>query len=93
MTEFELLLQGYRPTTLEIVYYYPDHPFLLQSFIWQRLDLAPRFPGLCHFLDFWQTNLDGKLHSVRVACSQKIVTEPIRVAGVALNLESSPTLH
>lgn len=93
MTEFELLLQGYRPTTAEILYHIPDHPVLLQSFIWQRLDLAPRFPVLCHFLDFWQANLDGKLHSVRVACSEKIKAEPIRVAGLVLTLENSPTLH
>ncbi|MCK9992396.1 MAG: hypothetical protein Dbin4_00916 [Alphaproteobacteria bacterium] len=93
MTEFELLLQGYRPTTAEILYHIPDHPVLLQSFIWQRLDLAPRFPILCHFLDFWQANLDGKLHSVRVACSERIVSEPIRVAGLVLTLESAPTLH
>lgn len=93
MTEFELLLQGYRPTTAEILYHIPDHPVLLQSFIWQRLDLAPRFPILCHFLDFWQANLDGKLHSVRVACSERIVSEPIRVAGLVLTLESAHTLH
>ena len=67
MTELELLLQGYRPTTAEILYHIPDHPVLLQSFVWQRLDLAPRFPVLCHFLDFWQSNLDGKQHSVRIA--------------------------
>ena len=93
MTEFELLLQGYRPTLAEIVYHIPDHPDLLQSFVWQRLDLAPRFPILCHFLDFWQANLDGKLHSVRVACASKINAEPIRVAGLVIALDGSPTLH
>ncbi len=93
MTEFELLLQGYRPVTAEILYHIPDHPALLQSFVWQRLDLAPRFPVLCHFLDFWQANLDGKLHSVRVACSEKIAQQPIRVAGLVLTLDGPPTLH
>lgn len=93
MTEFELLLQGYRPTTAEILYHFPDHPVLLQSFVWQRLDLAPRFPVLCHFLDFWQANLDGKLHSVRVTCAGKITADPIRVAGVVIDLNGPPTLH
>ncbi len=93
MTEFELLLQGYRPTTAEILYHIPDHPALLQSFVWQRLDLAPRFPVLCHFLDFWQANLDGKLHSVRVASSGQLNAKPIRVAGLVLTLDGSPTLH
>ena len=60
-------LDGYRLTTAEIFYHMPDHPGLLQTYIWQELDLAPRFPTLRRFLDFWQRELDGKLHSVRVA--------------------------
>jgi uncharacterized protein Usg len=45
----------------------PDFPGLLQSYIWQNLDLAPEYPVLRKFLDFWQRRLDGKLYSVRVA--------------------------
>ncbi|AUN30316.1 usg protein [Niveispirillum cyanobacteriorum] len=60
-------LQDYRLTTAEILYHMPDHPGLLQTYVWQELDLAPRFPVLRKFLDFWSHNLDGKLHSVRVA--------------------------
>jgi uncharacterized protein Usg len=29
--------------------------------------LAPNFPKLLDFLDFWATNLDGPLYRVRVA--------------------------
>ena len=60
-------LEGYRLTTAEILYHMPDHPGLLQTYIWQELDMAPRFPTLRRFLAFWQRELDGKLHSVRVA--------------------------
>jgi uncharacterized protein Usg len=59
-------LRDYRLTTAEIIYHLPDHPDLLQSFIWQKLDLAPDFPELRRFLEFWSRNLEGKLHSVRV---------------------------
>jgi uncharacterized protein Usg len=59
-------LRDYRLTTAEIIYHLPDHPDLLQSFIWQKLDLAPDFPELRRFLEFWSHNLEGKLHSVRV---------------------------
>lgn len=62
-------LQGYRLTTAEILYHMPDHPGLLQTYIWQELDLAPAFPTLRRFLRFWQRELDGKLHSVRVGSS------------------------
>ena len=61
-----LQLRDYRLTTAEILYHLPDHPSVLQSYIWQELDLAPKFPVLHKFLDFWSRNLDGKLHSVRV---------------------------
>ncbi len=67
MTKFELALRGYSLTTAEILYHMPDHPDFLQSFIWQEFDLSPKFPVLNKFLHFWSHNLDGKLHSVRVA--------------------------
>ena len=68
----ELQLKGYRLATAEILYHMPDHPDLLQSFIWQHYDLAPGYPELRRFLDFWVANLDGKLHSVTVARRQLI---------------------
>lgn len=65
--DFSRQLHNFRLTTAEILYRLPDHPSLLQTYIWQDLDLAPRFPELKKFLDFWSRNLDGKLHHVRVA--------------------------
>jgi uncharacterized protein Usg len=64
---FRAQLAGYSLTTAEILYRLPDHPSLLQSFIWQEYDVHPRFPRLLGFLDFWQRNLDGKLYRVTVA--------------------------
>ncbi len=59
--------RDYRLTTAEILYRLPDHPALLQSYIWQDLDIAPQYPILTKFLDFWQREIEGTLHSVRVA--------------------------
>jgi uncharacterized protein Usg len=67
MSDLAQQMQNYRLTTAEILYHMPDHPHLLQSFIWQQLDIAPKFPLLQRFLTFWQNHLDGRLHSVRVA--------------------------
>ena len=67
MSSFKDRLRGYRLTTAEILYHMPDHPELLQTFIWQELDVAPEFPVLHRFLHFWETSIDGKLHSVRIA--------------------------
>ncbi len=59
-------LNDYRLTTAEIMYRMPDHPDILQTYIWQDLDLAPAFPVLRRFLEFWRRELEGPLHSVRV---------------------------
>jgi len=66
VSEQKQVLRDYRLTTAEIIYHLPDHPDLLQSFIWQKLDAAPDFPELNRFLEFWRRNLEGRLHSVRV---------------------------
>ena len=64
--------RDYRLTTAEILYRLPDHPAVLQTYVWQDLDIAPRFPVLGQFLAFWQREIDGKLHSVRVASASLV---------------------
>lgn len=66
------MLDGYRLITAEILYRMPDHLGLFQTFIWQEYDLAPRYPELTKFLDHWERNLEGPLHSVRVATKRII---------------------
>jgi len=68
-SDFARQLEGFGLTTANIFYHRPDFPGLLQSFLWQRLDLHPHFPELRKFLHFWSRELDGVLHSVVVAHS------------------------
>jgi uncharacterized protein Usg len=63
-TELKRMLDGYGLTTARILYHMPDHPHLLQTYVWQDYDIAPRFPVLGAFLDFWKEKLDGPLHSI-----------------------------
>ena len=65
-------LKDYRLTTAEILYRLPDHPNVLQTYVWQDLDIAPRFPVLNKFLDFWKRELEGPVHSVRIASAKLI---------------------
>lgn len=65
--DFHRQLQGYGLSTVEIHYYMPDHPQLLQLFVLQQYDVAPRFPVLRDFLDYWRRDIEAALHSVRVA--------------------------
>jgi uncharacterized protein Usg len=76
--EFVRQLEGFSLTTAEILYRLPDHPALLQTYVWQDYDMAPRFPVLMKFLTFWREKLDGPLHSVRVAHTRLIKPAEIR---------------
>lgn len=63
--EVELMMQGYGLTLAEITYRLPDYRSVLNVFIWQAYDLAPEYPKLNGFIEFWEKNIAGPLHSVR----------------------------
>ena len=86
MSDIARQLNGYRLTTAEILYYMPDHPSLLQSFVWQFDDLAPRYPKLHEFLDYWRLNIDAVIHSVSVASRETIGSTRTRIARELLTL-------
>ena len=77
--QFSKMLKGYSLTTAEILYRMPDHPTLLQTFVWQDYDLHPKFPKLMNFLEFWNAELDGKLFKVNVAHCQLIKPSEIKM--------------
>ena len=75
---FQRQMEGYGLTTAQILYRRPDHPWLLQTYVWQDYDLCPDFPELQGFLRFWQRSLEGVLHSVTVAHSRLIKPAELR---------------
>lgn len=83
----ELAFRDYRLTTAEILYRLPDHPDLLQTYIWQDYDLAPRWPVLNRFLAFWQKHLDGKLYKVRVATAEPLRLPAWRSPGLFFSIQ------
>lgn len=84
---FELQMMGYGLTTAEIHYHLPDHPALLQLYVWQEYDLAPKFPTLKGFLDFWTKELDGVQHSVRIAHNRLISPREWRAVNGVFTLQ------
>jgi uncharacterized protein Usg len=76
--DFEKQIAGYGLTTANILYRRPDHPWLLQTYVWQSYDLCPAFPELQRFLEFWRKSLEGDLHSVTVAHSKMIKPAELR---------------
>ena len=84
--DFRKQVLGYGLTTAQILYRMPDHPSLLQTYVWQNYDLFPNFPALKDFLAFWQAKLEGPLFAVTVAHSKLIKPAELRVADGVFRL-------
>jgi uncharacterized protein Usg len=85
-SDFARQMDGYGLTTAQILYRLPDHPKILQAYIWQEYDLAPRFPVLRKFLEFWRRSLDGPIFEVKVAHSMLIKPTELRAVGAEISL-------
>jgi len=83
-SDMALRLEGYRLATAEVIYYLPDHPDILQSFVWQTMDLAPRFPRIHRFLDHWRAHIEATIHSVRLAHAG--LMQPVELRHIAADL-------
>jgi uncharacterized protein Usg len=70
--DLELQLQGYGLSLVEVHYFMPDHPSLLQQLSFQQYDVAPKYPALHHFLDHWRREIEATLHSIRLNHRQLI---------------------
>nr|WP_070958528.1 hypothetical protein [Hyphomonas sp. Mor2] len=76
--DFAAQLGGKGVLTTEILYYRPDYRCWLQSFVWQCMDEAPRFPRLAQFLDHWRREIDAVIHSIRIAHADWVGPTEIR---------------
>ena len=85
--DFKKQVLGYGLTTAQILYRMPDHPSLLQTYVWQNYDLCPRFPELFKFLSFWQQSLEGALFSVQVAHSNLVKPAEINAIDGVFRLQ------
>jgi len=72
LSETELMMRGYGLTTAEMFYRMPDHPHVLNTFVWQDYDLAPDHDRLLRFVGYWQDEIEGPLHSVRFVHRQQV---------------------
>ncbi len=84
--DFRRQLEGWSLATAEIYYRMPDARNILQTYVWQDYDLAPKFPQLKKFLDFWDRELEGPIHSVRLAHAQLLRPAEVRMVGTEIAL-------
>jgi uncharacterized protein Usg len=60
------LRQDSRLVTVKILYHLPDHRSLLNEFVWQTQDVAPRYPRIGQFLEHWRQEIEAVIREVLV---------------------------
>lgn len=78
--EFALRLKGYSLVTVNVLYYMPDHRSIVNEFIWQTMDIKPRYPRIEQFLDHWRKEIDAIIKEVMISDSP--VVDPSRFTKV-----------
>lgn len=61
------LKYGYKLTTLQIYYYLPDYTNIINEFIYQFLDINPKFPRTHKFLSYWKDNIETPIKEINIA--------------------------
>lgn len=64
--DFVKRLDGYSLVTINVLYHLPDYRSILNEFIWQTLDLRPRYPRVEQFLAYWEQEIEGRIKQVRL---------------------------
>ena len=68
-----LLIKRKTLITLNIFYWMPDYENILQQFIWQTMDVKPKYPRVHKFLDHWHNNIDAKLSEIIIYDSERSI--------------------
>ena len=53
--------------SLRVFYYMPDYRDLIQEFMWQTMDIKPKYPRVNKFLNYWKENIEAVIADVEMA--------------------------
>jgi uncharacterized protein Usg len=53
--------------TLNVYYWLPDYENILQQFMWQTVDVKPKYPRVNKFLNYWHNNIDAIINEVQIS--------------------------
>ena len=57
--------------TLNVYYWMPDYENILQQFVWQTIDVKPKYPRIHKFLDYWHNNIDAIVNEIQICESER----------------------
>lgn len=56
----------------------PDYLSILQEFVWQTMDIAPDYPRISKFLEYWEIHIEAPIHKVTILNSENISVSSIK---------------
>lgn len=72
--------------TVEVIYFLPDYSSVLGTFLWQTLDVRPRYPRVNRFLDYWRREIDAVIKEVTI-CDQPDQTKNQWRHGIVIPIQ------
>lgn len=60
-----------RPVLLQVIYYMPKHPSLLQEFTWGFDDHVPELIKTHKFLNYWRQNINAVIADVLISIANE----------------------
>ena len=57
--------------TLNVYYWMPDYDNILQQFVWQTMDVKPKYPRINKFLDYWHNNIEAIVREIQICESER----------------------
>ncbi len=61
------IITNTRPVVLQVIYYMPDYPSLLQEFTWGFDDRIPQLIRTHKFLNYWKSNIDAIIAEILIS--------------------------
>ena len=66
-----MLITNVRPVLIQVIYYMPAHPTLLQEFTWGYEDRIPELMRTHQFLNYWKRNIDAVISEVMLSIANE----------------------
>jgi len=58
--------------SLRVYYYMPDYRDLIQEFMWQTMDIKPKYPRVNKFLNYWKENIEAVIADIEMIETEKM---------------------
>ena len=62
-----MIITRKKPVLLQVYYFMPDHPSLLQEFTWGYDDIVPELVRTHKFLNHWHQNIDATISEALIS--------------------------